>query len=194
MATLLLKVVGTAIGTLLGGPFGAAIGGALGGLAGASVDSALLSSMTPNRRVQGPRLQSFPGITAQEGSAIPRLYGRARLGGQIIWATRFREEAITSTSGTGKFGGGGVEQTEYRYFANFAVGLCEGKIGFVRRVWADGKEIDLSTVTMRVHRGGETQNPDPLIIAKEGASDAPAYRGLAYVVFEDFPLARYGNT
>ena len=36
------------------------------------------------------------------------------------------------------------------------------------------------------------QEPDPLITAKE-AGEAPAYRGLAYVVFERFPLADYGN-
>jgi hypothetical protein len=41
---------------------------------------------------------------------------------------------------------------------------------------------------MRVHLGHEGQEPDPLIAAKE-AGDAPAYRGLAYVVFERFPLA-----
>jgi hypothetical protein len=35
--------------------------------------------------------------------------------------------------------------------------------------------------------------PDPLIVAKEGADEAPAYRGLAYLVFENFPLADYGN-
>ncbi len=46
---------------------------------------------------------------------------------------------------------------------------------------------------MRVHRGDETQAADPLIVAKEGADNAPAYRGLAYVVFERLPLAEFGN-
>ena len=59
----------------------------------------------------------------------------------------------------------------------------------MRRVWADGRELDLTTLTMRVHRGDEDQPPDPLIVAKEGADNAPAYRGLAYVVFERLPLA-----
>ncbi len=45
---------------------------------------------------------------------------------------------------------------------------------------------------MRVHRGTEGQDPDPLIVAKEGP-DAPAYRGLAYVVFERLALAEWGN-
>ena len=43
---------------------------------------------------------------------------------------------------------------------------------------------------MRVHRGDEDQQPDPLIVAKEGAGNAPAYRGTAYVVFERLPLGR----
>ena len=43
----------------------------------------------------------------------------------------------------------------------------------------DGRELDLTTVTMRVHRGTEDQAPDPLIVAKEGAENAPAYRSLA---------------
>ena len=41
--------------------------------------------------------------------------------------------------------------------------------------------------------GSESQAADPLIVAKEGAANAPAYRGLAYVVFERLPLAEFGN-
>ena len=63
----------------------------------------------------------------------------------------------------------------------------------MRRVWADGRELDLTTLVVRVHRGDETQPPDPLIVAKEGADNAPAYRGLAYVVFERLPLESFGN-
>ena len=87
-------------------------------------------------------------------------------------------------------GGGGQKtvRTTYAYFANLAVGLCEGEIALVRRIWADGTELDRTAVTCRVHVGAADQAPDPLIVAKEGA-DAPAYRGLAYVVFEGLPLA-----
>ena len=35
--------------------------------------------------------------------------------------------------------------------------------------------------------------PDDLIVAKEGADNAPSYRGLAYVVFERLPLADFSN-
>ena len=55
---------------------------------------------------------------------------------------------------------------EYRYFANFAVALAEGEITGLGRVWADGQELDLSTVTYRLYTGSETQLPDSLIEAQ----------------------------
>ena len=48
---------------------------------------------------------------------------------------------------------------EYRYFANFAVALAEGPITGLGRVWADGQELDLSTVTYRLYLGSETSSP-----------------------------------
>src|SRR5690606_11327372 len=127
--------------------------------------------------------------SSTEGAAIPRIYGRVRLGGQVIWATDFEEEVrtTTETSGGGKgvsSGGGGIERVEYRYYANFAVAICEGEISGLRRVWADGAEIDLSRYVTRFYRGSETQPVDSLISAREGRDQAPAYRGTAYVVFE----------
>lgn len=196
MATLLLQVAGAALGTALGGAVGGAIGQALGGLAGASIDQTWLGGVGGNKAVEGPRLKEVNGLAATEGAAIPRVYGRARLGGQLIWATRFEEEIQLSITRSKSGGKGGRSQktyeTTYSYFANLAIGLCEGPIAFVRRIWVDGRELDVNTVTMRVHHGHEAQDPDPLILAKE-AGEAPAYRGLAYVVFERFPLADYGN-
>ena len=66
-------------------------------------------------------------------------------------------------------------------------------MALVRRVWADGQEIDPSEIEMRFHGGTEDQLPDPLIEAKQGAGNTPAYRGLAYVVFEHLPLDDFGN-
>ena len=41
----------------------------------------------------------------------------------------------------------------FRQCSPFA--LCEGEIAGVRRVWADGHELDLTKVEMRVHTGGD---------------------------------------
>jgi hypothetical protein len=197
MATLVLQFAGAALGSAVAGPLGATIGRALGGLAGAAIDGALVGGGAGSR--EGPRLTEMNGLASTEGAPIPRLYGRARLGGQLIWATRFEEVVDISRQRGGALGGkgglvgGAATETTYSYFANLAIGLCEGPIAFVRRVWADGRELDLTALDMRVHRGDETQEPDPLIVAKEGAENAPAYRGTAYVVFERLPLADFGN-
>ncbi len=196
MATIVLQTVGSVVGGMVGGPIGAMAGRALGALAGAAIDNALFAGDN-TKYVEGPRLKDIDGLTSTEGAPIPRVYGRARIGGQLIWATRL-EEVVNTDTDRGAQGGKGMSgpktvTTTYSYFANLAVGLCEGRIAFIRRVWADGRELDLSTLTMRVHKGSDTQSADPLIVAKEGADHAPAYRGLAYVVFERLPLADFGN-
>lgn len=200
MATLVLQTIGSAVGGAVGGPIGSAVGRLAGALGGSLIDQAPQSGAAP-RYSEGPRLKSMEGVTSTEGAGIPRVYGRARIGGQMIWATRFVERsnvAFTATPHSGGKGGGGSGgsvgvNVTYSYSANFAIALCEGEIAFVRRIWADGSELDLTTLPIRIHRGSEDQAPDPLIVAKEGAGEAPAYRGLAYVVFEDMPLAAFGN-
>lgn len=184
MATLLLAAAGSAVGGLLGG-VGAVVGQAVGGIAGALIDRSLLRS---GRSVDGPRLTDLDVQSSTEGNAIPRVYGRVRLSGQVIWATRHEETAVSTNSG----GKGGTSSTSYKYHANFAVALCEGPIHRISRVWADGTLIDLANVTCRIYMGDEDQEPDPLILARQG-SVAPAYRGTAYVVFERLPLDDWGN-
>ena len=169
------------------------------------LDRAMFAQDTA-RSVEGPRLADLDIMASTEGAPIPRVYGRARLAGQVIWATRLEEVVSTRTEttgggggGKGGLGGGGgggtvtTTTTTYSYYANFAVGLCEGEIGHVGRIWANGALLDLAGLNVRVHRGSEDQAPDGLIVAKEGAADAPAYRGLAYVVFERLALAPFGN-
>ncbi|MFN3888971.1 MAG: glycoside hydrolase/phage tail family protein [Beijerinckiaceae bacterium] len=185
MATVVLQTIGAAAGQFIGGPIGAIAGQTAGAIAGATIDQRLLGPKGAN----GPRLSAMPAMGSTEGATIPVVFGRARVGGQVIWATRFEEKG-QSQSGKGV---GSPSRKTYSYFANFAVGLCEGEIAGVRRIWADGKEIDQTKFAIRVYRGREDQDADALIVAKEGAENAPAYRGLAYVVFERMPLAEFGD-
>lgn len=181
MATLLLQAAGAAVGSLFG-PLGTIVGRAVGGLAGYTVDQALFG-----QRREGARLSDLTPQTSTEGTPIPRLYGRARISGQVIWATNYEEVSSTS-GGKGGLGGG---TTTFSYYANFAIGLCEGPIAAIGRVWADGQPFDLSTVTARIYTGTAAQGTDSLIEAKQG--DTPAYRDTAIVVFERLPLANFGN-
>ncbi|MGE6743510.1 baseplate multidomain protein megatron [Allorhizobium pseudoryzae] len=187
MATILFQAAGAALGSVFG-PFGAILGRAVGGLAGAAVDRALIGGTST---VTGPRLSNARIPGADEGTVVTRVYGTARVGGTLIWATRF-EEDVTSERKGGKATSSKRVET-FSYYANLAVGICEGEIALVRRVWADGRELDLTAIEMRVYRGSEEQMPDPLIEAKQGGGNAPAYRGLAYAVFERLPLKDFGN-
>lgn len=105
MATLIL----TAVGTAVGGP----IGGALGSILGQQLDRGLFA---PKAR-QGPRLGELAVQTSSYGAALPKLFGRMRVAGSVIWATDLIERRATS-------GGKGQPKTvNYAYSANFAVAL-----------------------------------------------------------------------
>lgn len=191
MATYVLGALGTAIG----GPIGGIIGAALGGLA----DRMLISALTPNQYTTntGPRLTELSLTTSTEGATIPRVYGRCRFGGQVIWCAQFKEHEVKKTEEVGGKGGGGSQEVttiSYTYSLSFAVAFCEGnKMAHLGRVWIDSVETDLSKYNFRFHPGSESQQPDPTIEAVEGANKVSAYRGVSYLVFEDLPLAEFGN-
>ncbi len=180
MASLILSTIGSA----LFGP----VGGAAGALAGSALDQALITSLTP-ARIQPSRLSSLKVQGGGEGAAIPIVFGRARVTGQVIWAAQFKEQDKKRTIG----GKGGQRVVERYYSISFALGLCEGPIHGIGRVWVNGEVFDLSQVTYRLYLGGEDQEPDPLIEAIEGLDAAPAFRGLAYLVFEDLVVTAFND-
>ncbi len=194
MAELVLSSVGRAIGGSLPGVWGAVgsfVGRSVGSILGSAVDNRIFGSSTTR---EGPRLTDLHLQASTEGASIPAIFGSVRIAGQVIWAARFKEHVDTSeTSTSGKGGGPTVKTRSYRYTLSFAIGLCEGEVARIGRVWANGAQLDMSTIAWRLHRGSEDQAPDPLIEAIEGADQAPAYRGMAYVVFEDLPLEAFGN-
>ena len=193
MATILLSAAGAALGGSVGGSFlglsASALGRAAGATLGRAIDARILGAGSP--AVETGRIDRFRLSGASEGAPIADVHGRARVSGQVIWATRFQEQ--TTVSGGGKGAPSQPTVREYSYSVSLAVALCKGPITRVGRVWADGNEISKSDYNLRVYPGSEDQMPDPKIEAVEGARTAPAYRGTAYVVFEDLPLAPFGN-
>jgi len=202
MATLVLGAVGSAIGgSLISGTVlgftGAAIGGFVGSSLGSMIDAGLVAG-NQSQRFEGARLDALRVSSSTEGAVISRVFGRARVAGNIIWSTDFNERQITTTvRGPRRFGlfGPRASSTTVSYFysASFAVGICEGPITGIGRVWADGKLLDVSGAGIRVYLGDDAQLPDPTIVVRMGAALSPAYRGLAYVVFEDLDLEDFGN-
>ena len=193
MATIVLSAVGAAAGASVGGGVlglsSVVIGRAVGATVGRAIDQRILGG--GSEKVETGKTDRFRLTGASEGSVIPQIYWRMRVPGQVIWSSRFKE--ITTTSGGGKGQPASPTVTEYSYSVSMAIALCEGEITRVGRVWADGKEIPRGDLNMRIYKGTETQMPDPKIEAVEGAGNVPAFRGVAYVVFEDLPLGQFGN-
>ena len=192
MAAIVLVPLFNAAGvSLLGGALGASLAGAIGGAVGSVAASFVNGLFTAPTHTEGPRLKAQSITGGSEGAPMNLLYGASRMSGNIIWATRFEEEPTDRETG-GKGGPKNIN-TEYTYFMNFAIAFCEGEVSHIGRIWAGGKLVDQGKYGIRIYLGTETQMPDELIVAKEGAARSSAYRGTCYIVFERLPVAEFGS-
>lgn len=187
MASLVVGVAGAAVGMMVGVPptVGFLLGSALGGI------------LFPPKGPDGPRLNDLSVQTSTYGRMIPIPYGTDRIAGNVIWAQRIQEHA--SEHG----GKGGPTTTTYSYSCTFAASICAGPISGVSRIWADGlliydcrptntgATVGFSADSYKIYLGTEDQLPDPTIQAIQG--DTPAYRGQAYIVFNNLQLEKFGN-
>ena len=155
----------------------------------------------------GPRLSDLKAQTSSYGTPIPKTFGAVRIAGNVIWSTDIIETTTTTEQG----GKGDTSQTtvNYNYAQSFAVALGEGPIYGIRKIWANNKIIynksdtadaasniisNATAAGFRIYTGSSTQTADSLIQANIGAANTPAYRGTAYIVFENLQLADYYNS
>ena len=180
--------MGSGIGGSVLGLSGAVIGRAVGATVGRSLDQRILGS--GSEAVEVGKIDRFRLSSVGYGTPIPEVWGRMRVSGEIIWASRFQEQRQSSGGGKGSPRKGSAS---FSYTVSLAIALCRGEALRVGRVWADGVEISSNSLDLRFYAGSEDQLPDPKIEAVEGVGLAPSYRGICYVVIEDLPLARFGN-
>jgi len=197
--SIITGAIGAEIGGLAAGTFGwtAATWTQIGWTAGVMLGNYLFQPDGPNITQEGPRLNDLKVTTSTYGMDIPKVYGAYRISGNIIWALPLQETRHEETQEEGK-GGGGSSSTSiwYTYKATFAVALCEGEITGIRKIWFGSKLIYnnnessfLENIT--VYNGSSTQEIDPTMEAKY--EDTPAYRHIAYIVFNDIELEDFGN-
>jgi hypothetical protein len=195
MASIVLTAVGNAALPGIGG----LVLGTLGRFAGGAIDQQL--GLAGSRKLIGPRLENLKVQDSRYGAGIPMLYGRARVAGQVIWASDLQETTHEEqAAGGGKGGGGGFSSTRYSYSLHCAIAIGRGPLARLAAVWADGKQIydglnwkDGVVTSAVFYQGGAAQLPDPVMQAALGLEQVPAYRGMAYVVLENFQLADFGN-
>ncbi|OYW14038.1 MAG: hypothetical protein B7X02_00905, partial [Rhodospirillales bacterium 12-54-5] len=190
MASTILSAAGAAAGAATGVPGGSVIGAQIGSYVGSSLEGG------KKVHYEGQRLETLSVQTSSYGRMISLVFGSVRTAGNVIWSRPIKETATTTKSSAGGKGSGGQKSsssTSYSYSVSLAIAICEGELTSIDRVWADAALLDLSQGTYRMYLGSETQLPDPLIESFEGVGSTPAYRGLAYVVIEDFPMGDFGN-
>lgn len=198
---LIVTGLGTAVGAWFGQP---ALGYTIGSTLGALLDPAELEDL------EGPKLGDLTVQSSTYGQPVPVLYGTRIVAGQVIWKTDIKETRHEQDVDAGKGGGQSQTQITYTYSVSFAVGLCQGEIDGIKRVFADGKVIyDFGTDNtftiinqmeaeqrrgdLTIYTGTETQVADPVIESFEGSGNVPGFRGLAYIVFDDLQLQDFGN-
>ncbi|MER2518578.1 MAG: phage tail protein [Candidatus Accumulibacter phosphatis] len=211
-----MSTVGQLAGGLVGGIAGAFLGGPTGALYGAQIGLGIGGYLdpAPGPTTEGPRLSDRSVQTSTYGAVIPRIYGTAPVAGNLIWLQgNALTETVTKTKKGGKGGGSKTTTVTYSYSATCAFALADTRalgapfIG-IRRIWTsqglyyDAGSSDPDTIQasnaaadgFTFYHGSDTQLPDPSIQADIGAANTPAYRGLAYIVFNALPLAAYGNS
>lgn len=161
-------------GSFLGALFGAFVGlfagpyGAYQGLLLGATVGALFSDSTAD---PGPRLQDLENNDSSYGVVVPRLYGTDALTANIIWMqdNKLIEEAERVVVSKVLFSK--TYQTQYKYFASFAVALCEGEIDGVTKIWANDEliyENDLRTADAKTIFQKATPGAPPVRVTTQG--------------------------
>jgi DNA polymerase III delta prime subunit len=184
MASVVFSQMGSAVGSSMGGAMGSVLGQALGSFVGQHIDNKLFPQA--KHHTHGARLGDLMVQTSCYGKVIADIYGTCAIAGNVIWAAPVKENANVVRNRAGS-------NTNYNYSITCAIALCQGPIDGILRIWVDSKLVDTNFAKYRLYKGTEDQMPDHLIEGIEGIGKTTAFRGLAYIVIEDFPLADYNN-
>lgn len=100
------------------------------------------ASTPPSSPVTSLRLQ-----TSTRGRPVPLAYGKPRIAANLIWYGDFVATGHTESAG-GK-GGSQPTSTTYTYTASVLMGLCEGAINAIPRIWRQ-KEVFVGEISQAV--------------------------------------------
>jgi hypothetical protein len=150
-------------------------------------------------RKRGPKpaeVTQYTGLQIQSSSpAVPITiaYGLNKVAGNLLWYGNF--QALPQYTKTGGKGGGRQTLSGYNYTTAFAMGLCEGPITSVGRVFKDQGQFFPAYLAIGIWTGTAVQGKSQVVSQYAGA-DADAYRGTAtaesFIYFLG-PTATIGN-
>lgn len=135
----------------------------------------------PNIVTRANKISTFTVNTAEYGTAVPEIYGTTRIGGNIIYYDDFTAHEHKETHRAGK-GGGKQTNITYTYSVATIIGLCEGQIAGIGRIWKDKEVYNYPSeeVGLSLFDGASTQAPWSYVAQHHPDKSLP-YNGLAYV-------------
>ena len=141
-----------------------------------------LFSRGRNTTNRADMIADFQINTASYGEVVPEILGTTRVSGNIIDYEDFTAHEHKSTTRTGKGGGSKHTEITYTYTVAAAIGLCEGPIKGIGKVWRD-KEVyqyPNEKIELTLFKGDYGQTPWPYMLSKHPDKAMP-YSGLAYM-------------
>lgn len=223
MAALGIALVGAGIGGVFGGVTGALIGYSIGSMVGSllfppdlgTVEGPRLQDLQIQSSAEGAPIAQAYGTVRLAGNIIwgkplqehrheEEVGGKGGGGGgESVSYTYTADFAIALCEGPitairklwadGKLIMDLSEPTAEEQAIVDAGGFLDNIVQRQQAFFGETMAVGRTGGTIRIYKGNETQLPDPLIEADLGAGQTPAYRGVAYIVFDNFELADYGN-
>ena len=129
--------------------------------------------------------------TSTYNRIIPEVFGKVRIAGNIIWSSEITKTSIYHPQKTTKNGTQSA-YTENLIRCSFAVAICKGKVDAINNIYVNDEPLNLSTYNIKIYYGDEKQKEDPTTQSYLGVN-IPAFKGICYAVFTEFPLEEFGG-
>lgn len=135
-----------------------------------------------NTVTRADKISNFTVNTAEYGAAVMEVLGTTRLSGNVIYYDDFTAHEHRETVRTGKGGRSKSTTITYTYTVAVILGLCEGEIAGIGRVWKDKKIYNYPNdeLQLTVFKGTQSQAAWPYLTSKH-PDKALSYTGLAYM-------------
>ena len=131
---------------------------------------------------QADKISNFTVTTAEYGSAVPEVFGTTRRSGNVIYYDDFTAHEHRESHKAGKGGRKKTVTITYTYTVATILGLCEGPINGIGKVWVGKSVYDYpnDNIGLTCWTGTDTQQPWAYVQGKHPDKALP-YKGLAYM-------------
>ncbi|WP_126939585.1 phage tail protein [Veillonella sp. VA142] len=128
------------------------------------------------------RISDFQINSASYGEVVPVVLGTTRLSGNIIQWEDFTAHEHRTSQRVGKGGKKKATSISYTYTVAVAIGLCEGPIKRIGKVWLDKETYQYPNdkIGLTAYLGEVGQAPWPYVVSKHPDKALP-YSGLCYM-------------